>query len=493
MRALIPLLVFAPAIGALLQAVNPRPLFARTAALIMSVASSIAAILLFINIGAHLGDETPHFVVSWIHSYSVHFALGVDGLNLLPTLVIAIIFPFLIVSEWDRQFGRRGIHALLLVSQTAILGALCSLDLFLLLFFFSMIPLPLYLMASIWGDEGREVSAFRMISVSLVASASVFFGVLLIYHAIDPHTFLIEELRGKLAGKTTEIFGLSVGLPQIAFSLITFGLALRAPIWPFHGWFRKLVLKVPTTIGLAALLGGFPVILTVFTRIGFELFPETMTNHLDVWVTAGIANLVFGCLSLLQEKDMRGVMVSLSTVLAGFSLIGIGTGHPTGLVGSQFILFSSMLSFAIFGFASEILRYRARTYEIASYRGVLRALPDLGSATLLGMASAFGVPGTAGFIAFALLLMGMFNYHPGIVVTALFTMIVVSAFLIQIFRQVFLGDKTDDRYAKLGAREKLLLYPLVALILAVGFFPSPFVDIVRVTIVKILSVGSAGA
>jgi len=430
--------------------------------------------------------------VNWMKSYSIHFALGIDGLNLLPTLATALIFPFLIISEWERQFGRRVIHSLLLIVETAILGSLCSLDLFLLLFFFLMIPVPVYFLSSIWGDEGRESSAFRMISVSLVAGASLFFGTLLIYHAVDPHTFLIDDLKGKLVGKSAEIFGINFEIGQLAFGMMAFGLALRAPIWPIHGWFRKLILKVPTTVGIALLLGSYPVVMTVFTRIGFELFPETMNANLDFWIGAGIANIIFGMLSLLQEKDLRGILVSLSTLAMGFSMIGIGTGHPTGLVGSQFILFSSLVALAIWGFSSEILRYRSRTYVIQELNGILRSLPDLGASTLFALACAVGIPGTAGFISFALLSIGTFNYHPGIVITSLIVSAVVTGFLVQIFRQVFLGERNETRFPKLTTRERILLFPLVGVVVLIGFFPSPLVEIVRVTVLRILGSGSNG-
>lgn len=485
MRALIPILVFAPAFGALLQTLSPRPAFSRTLAILASLVSALAAILLFIQMDA--GGESPKFVVAWMRSYSIHFALGVDGLNLLPMLVTAIVFPFLLISEWDRKFGRRGIHALLLLLECSILGALCAGDLFLLLFFFTLSPIPLYFLASIWGDEGRETSAFRMISVSFVAGASLFFGVLLIYHVVDPHTFLIDDLAGRLSGKTTEIFGMTVNLQHIAFPLIVFGLAMRAPFWPFQGWFRKFMLKVPTTVGVAALLAGFPVALTVFTRIGFVLFPETMKAHLDIWIGIGIANLVFGALSLLQETDLRGILVSLSTIFVGFSLLGIGTAHPTGIVGSQFMIFSAMIALAVWGFVSEILRHRTRTYAISETRGVLRSLPDLGSATLISLACAVGIPGTAGFISFALLYMGCFNYHPGIVVASLIVSVIVTGFLVQVYRHIFLGEKISEKYPKLGFRERLLLIPLVGIAVIVGFFPSPLVEIVRATITKVLT------
>lgn len=488
-KVLISILVFAPALGATLQILNPRPLFCRSVAIISTLTSAVAAGVLFYEIDPGVANETPRFVMTWMKSYSIHFSMGVDGINLLPMLATALIFPFLIISEWDRQFGRRGIHALLLILETAILGSVCSLDLFLLLFFFLMIPVPIYFLSSIWGDEGRESAAFRMISVSLLAGVSLFFGILLVYHAIDPHTFLIDDLKGKLVGKTVEIFGITLEISQLAFGMIVFALALRAPIWPVHGWFRKLLLRVPTTVGIAALLGGYPVAITVFTRIGFELFPETMNGHIDFWIGAGIANLIFGVLSLIQEKELRGVLVSLSTLAVGFSMIGIGTGHQAGLVGSQFILFSSIVALAIWGFSSEIIRHRARTYLVNELGGVLRTLPDLGSSTLFALACVVGIPGTAGFISITLLAIGSFSYHPGVVISGLVASAVATGFLIEIFRQVFLGERNEVRFTRLTFRERLLLFPLVGVVISVGFFPSPLVEIVRMTVLRVLSNG----
>jgi NADH-quinone oxidoreductase subunit M len=476
-----------------LQVANARPIICRTIALASSLVSAVAAILLFVQARALQEGELLRFVVPWIKSYSIHFALGIDGLNLLPVIAAALVFPILLVSEWERQFGRRGIHALFLVLETAILGALCSLDLFLLLFFVILIPIPLYFLASIWGEEGREISAFRMISTALVASACLFFGVLLIYHAVDPHSFLIEDLRGKLGGRMTEIFGISIALENVAFPLIVFGLALRAPIWPLHGWFRKLALKVPATVVVAAIFGGYPVAITVLSRIGFGLFPETMNANLPVWIGIGIANLVFGMLSLLQEKDLRGVLVSLSTLFIGTAMIGVGTGNPSGLIGSQFILFSTTLCLAVMGFSSEVLRHRTWSYSLADFGGVLRQLPDLGCSTLIAIACGVGIPGTVGFVALALLFMGAYGYNPAIVLGALFIFIIVTGFLIQMFRQVFLGEKADARYARLSFRERLLLIPLTLVIVAAGFLPSPFVEIVRASVATLLGNGNPGS
>ncbi len=489
-KSLIPILVFAPTIGAILQVLNPRPLFCRTVAILATVISAVTAGILFSEIDPQNPIETPQFIVNWIKSYSIHFALEVDGLNLLPTLATALIFPFLIISEWNRSFARRGIHALLLILETAILGALCSVDLFLLIFFLMMIPVPLYFLSSIWGDEGREKASFRMISVSLVASASLFLGVLIIFHGLEPHTFLIGDLRGKLVGKTAEIFGVSFEMNQIAFGLITFALALRAPIWPVHGWCRSLILRAPASIGVATLLAGYPVAVTVFTRIGYELFPQSVGSHLDLLMGAGIITAIFGTLSLLQEKDLRGILVSFSSIATGFSIIGVGTGLQTGLVGSQFILFSTAVGLAIWGFSSEILHYRSKTYLTEELSGVMKTLPDLGVSTLIALACFVGVPGTIGFISYSLLSMGSFNYHPGIIIVSLVVATVVSGFLIQVFRQIFLGEQKTASLSALTFRERVVLFPLVFVIVTTGFIPSPLVEGVKMTVMRILAQGS---
>src|SRR5690606_18629967 len=183
--------------------------------------------------------------------------------------------------------------------------------------------------------------------------------------------------------------------------------------------------------------------------------------------------------ALLQEKDLRGVMVSLSNVFVGLAMIGVGTGNPTGLIGSQFVLFSTALSIALLGLSSEVLRHRTWSYGLSDFGGVLRQLPDLGCAALISIACGVGIPGTVGFVSIALLFMGGYGYNPGVVLGSLFVIIVMTGFLVQMFRQVFLGEKVDAKYSKLGFRERFLLIPLSFVIVAVGFVPSPFVEIVR--------------
>jgi NADH-quinone oxidoreductase subunit M len=216
------------------------------------------------------------------------------------------------------------------------------------------------------------------------------------------------------------------------------------------------------------------------------LFPEMMKSNLEIWIGLGIANLVFGTFTLLQERDLRGILVSLSTTFLGFALIGVGTGHPTGLIGSQFILFTAMISLAIWGFAAEILRHRTRSYQIEAFSGVLRGLPDLGAATLISLACAVGIPGTAGLISFALLYMGEFHYQPAVVILSLIISIVIASFLLHTYRKIFLGHKPAERLSKLTVRERILLYPLACIAVVVGFFPSPLMEIVRETFIKVL-------
>jgi NADH-quinone oxidoreductase subunit M len=194
-------------------------------------------------------------------------------------------------------------------------------------------------------------------------------------------------------------------------------------------------------------------------------------------------------LTLFQEKDLRGLLVSLSTIFAGLALIGIGTGNASGLIGSQFLLFSAALALALLGFSSEILRFRTRSYALADHAGALRQIPDLGTCAMLAIACGLGVPGTVGFVAFGLLLMGAFAYNPGIVIGTLVALVLVTGFLIQVYRGVFLGDAGEIRYGRLAVRERFLLLPITAAIVVAGFFPSPLVDSVRASVVTLLAGG----
>jgi len=481
-------MIFVPMIGALFQALSSNKLWTRMSALITSLVSSLVGIILVV--GMHL-DWVPNplkEITPWMKSYSMNYAVSIDGANALMVLAVSLIFPLLIIVEWHRKNARRGLHALFLILQAGALGAACAQDLFLLFFAWVLISLPMYFLVGIYGDANREKAAFKQVGVSCVANGLFFIGVLLVYYAMDPHTFLMEDMMGgKLIDKKFMLVGHEFLIQSAALLLLGLGLALRGAIWPFQGWFKQVSVAVPATVMVALQVVSAPLALTLFMRLTYTLFPNLISELSTFLIALGMLNLGMSALSIMAEKDMRGILSYLSQFSIGMVLLGMGTVTSSGMVGAVFYIFSMTLGIAGLGLVTEFLHHRKDSYDIDQYGGLIRRIPFIGVTAAIFMACVMGVPGVVGFVGLALVFIGQFSIQPLLVVGALLFSLIVTACLFRVFRKVFLGVEHDDARLKgPSGREVAYFLPLLLVVVGVGLLPEFLVEIVRPTLVGFL-------
>lgn len=483
MENLLTVMLFLPAVGALIQMGTRNMLVCRWLALGTSVLSGCTGI--FLATWTRLSGSTSalSFQHPWMQSYSMSYALGLDGLNALVVLLIAIVFPLLIVAEWNRTNARRGTFALLLLLQFSSLGTAMSQDLFLMFFFWSLSSLPGYFLIGILGDQEREKNAVRYLNVSSIASALFLISALIVYYAVEPHTFLIKTLSGgKFIAKTFGMFGETWSVGPIALSLFAFAIALRTPIWPFHGWFMRISKAIPSTILVALLVSSAPISVSMFIRISYELFPDLISTISDALVWIGVINLILSAFFILSEKDLRGFLSLLSLSSVGMALVGAGAVNSFGIVGSLFQVFSFGLSVAGIGIVTQYLYEHKKSYEYSEYVGLVKDAPHTGVVMAIFFGCIIGIPSGVGFIGTSLLFIGAFSVHPILVAIEALLLILLSGYLFQVYRKMFLAStKGDASMFELDTRSRLALFPLAAVILLVGFYPAPLIDIVRHT------------
>jgi len=487
-----------PFIGALIQIfLSPRSL-ARWSALLTSLASSAFAFVLVFR----MNPSTPGFQAKesapWIGSFTISYDVGMDGLSLLPIVLIGLVFPLLIVAEWNQKKGVRGIQGLLLLLQTAFFGIVCSRDLFLLFFFWTLSAVPFYFLLSIWGDKEREKVAFRYMITSAFGNALFFIGIILIYFSMNPQTFsMAQDLIGdKLAVSEYRIFNGSVSGPALAYLLLLAGLALRIPIWPAHGWFSLMATQVPTSVAVAFCGVFVPVGIYVFTRISFTLFPGALFDYSQIIMILGVVNAVAGSLCAISQRELRLFIAYLCIAQVGFILMGVASLDGAGLIGAIFQGMTVGLGLTGLGLFSGLLKDRTGGSVFLSKKG----LPEVGGlahpaplmALLTGVifASILGIPGLGGFIGQSFIMMGGFSHHPEAVLIMGGSILILTYGLFSVYRNIFLGSGTsvDKESTDLSWRERMYFFPIVAALLLLGVYPNPLLALVKPTALTLLSI-----
>jgi NADH-quinone oxidoreductase subunit M len=101
-----------------------------------------------------------------------------------------------------------------------------------------------------------------------------------------------------------------------------------------------------------------------------------------------------------------------------------------------------------------------------------------------------GLPGLAGFISEVLVFIGAFPVYRLITIISALAVIITAAYYLWALQRMFLG-KLNEKYAGLSDltwRERFTLYPLGVLIVVLGIYPLPALNLITTTLVSMIQI-----
>ncbi|MEK7399868.1 MAG: NADH-quinone oxidoreductase subunit M, partial [Candidatus Poribacteria bacterium] len=481
------------------RGLDPKNNFKRWMFLFSSFASGAClSWLIFSLFYLTTGDvQAPKFIETykWIEAYSISYSVAIDGLSASIAMLISIIFPVLIGKEWDRSTGNYGVNSLFLLLQTSLYGAVFSQDLFLLFFFWAFSSVPLYFLISIWGGREKESAAFRFMVSSAISNALLFIALILIYYSADPHGFLMGELSGgKLIGKTVSISGMTIYVANFAFLLISVGFAIRAAMWPFNGWLNSVSEQAPASIFVAVCSVSIPVSMYLFIRFAYTLFPEITARLSHIIVIIGVMNFIIAGVCAATQKDLRRLLAYICTSGIGVVLVGIGVMTSPSVTGAIYDLLVQGLGIAGVGLFSGFIFERTgqiyfqKNNGEAAIGGVAYNAPIAATVVAVFVISILGLPGSGGFIGKSLLVIGTYSSHPVVAILMVFSAIIAAYYILNVYRVIFFGKEgvNTKNVKDLKNTEKLYLIALAGIILFLGVYPAPLLELIRISGLQLL-------
>ena len=103
--------------------------------------------------------------------------------------------------------------------------------------------------------------------------------------------------------------------------------------------------------------------------------------------------------------------------------------------------------------------------------------------------ASLGLPGLSGFIAEYLVFTGTFALLPGVTIAAAFGVVLTAGYLLWLLTRAYYGP-LNMKWSWLTdatAREAIPLVALALVILFVGIYPSPLVDLLRPSVHQIVT------
>ena len=502
MSALLPLLLAVPLLGALallLAPAGPAERRARPFGVAVSGATLALAVAVTAAAVGEGGDGVRLQVdVPWVATLGLRFHVGVDGLS-LPLVLLTAALSFLCQLYTLRVLpaaGRpRALVGLLLLLEVGLLGTFVALDLLLFFVFFETVLAPMWFLIAVWGGEHRVRAASTFILYTLLGSALMLLGFLLVYARAG--TFDLVELAARRGE------GLSPAVQVLAFAAIALGLAVKAPMWPLHTWLPDAHTAAPT-VGSVLLAG---VLLKMGTyglvRVGLPVLPygaQVLAPYLAAFAVVGI---VYGSLVCLVQRDLKRLVAYSSVGHMGFVLLGIATLTPVGVNGALFANVAHGLITGLLFFLVGAIKDRHLTSDVTGLGGGLYArTPRLGGLLAFAAVASLGLPGLAGFWGEMLALLGA--YRPAaaldrplflvLMVLAGLGTVLTAAYLLQMLRRVAQGGPGerapgDFPLADATRHELLVWSPVAAAVLLLGLWPGLLLGLTDPAVRGVLGAG----
>ena len=472
-------LIVLPLIGAVVAVAlpsKPGDVLPKQVALLFSLLTLAASVAVAVQYDAGAGMQFTETHL-WIEAFGAYYALGVDGIALTLVLLTTVLVPVVVLASWHDADERntKAFFAWMLALQGLSLAVFLAQDVLLFYMAFEATLIPAYFLIGGFGNMDRARAAVKfliyMLAGGLVMLASVV-GLYAVSADAGTPSYLISDLA------QLDI-GTDVGRWLFLGFFIAF--AIKAPLFPVHTW-------LPDTTA-AATPGTSVLLICVLDKIGtygmlrfcLGLFPEASDWATPVVVVLALISIIYGALIAVGQDDMLRLIGLTSLSHFGFIVLGIFVLNSQGLSGSTLYMFNhGIATAALFIVAGYLIRRRGSAL-ISDQGGVEKVAPVLAGFFLVAGLGTLGLPGLSPFVSEFLVMLGGFSYHWVVGAFAVTGIVLAALYILLMYQRTMTGPVRPgvELVTDLGRREVAAVAPLLLVMVLLGFYPQPLLDVIN--------------
>src|SRR4030065_1964939 len=479
------LITFIPIAGMLAIALVPNKgeKSAKWIALITALIILGLSIFLWLSFDSSQGGMQFEEKYRWIPGVNIYYHLGVDGIS-MPFIFLSCLLTTLgVMVSWNITNKPKVFFALLLLLATGMIGVFIALDFILFYIFWELVLLPMYFLIGIWGSENRMYSAIKFFLYTLFGSVLMLVGILMIYFNSGLQTFDILELTKN---------SLAPGMQNWIFLLLFMGFAIKVPMFPFHTWLPDAHTEAPTAgsvllAGILLKVGSYG-----FIRIGIPVLPDASESWAPAIAILAAIGIIYGALASLIQKDLKRLVAFLFVLHKGFVVLGISSLTPPAINGAVLQMFNHGCITGMLFLLVGMLYERTHTRMIEDMGGLANKIPLFAGILAFTSFASLGLPGLSGFWGEFLVLFGTFTkgsiFSKVMVYLAVIGIVLGAAYLLWMLQRVIFGKYNEKlgELKRLSWLEFVTLAPLIVIIILIGVYPAPIINMINSSLVYVL-------
>ncbi len=412
--------------------------------------------------------------VSWIPGLGVDYSLGIDGLNVFLVLLTALLWlGGTAFAAFREQHRPHLFFLMMMLAETATLGAFVAQDLLLFVLFFDLMLVPFYFLFGAWGTdrEGGPTAAaatLKMLVYTLVGSLLMLVGAIataIIASQDGGHhlTFSIAELARH---------PIAEGSQRWIFWFFAAAFLVKMPAFLLHGWMPDAYRAAPLPVlavfsGVLAKVGAYG-----FLRVVLPLFPAATVQFQTVVLLIALASILYGSVMAFTQTNVRLVGGYSSVAQLGFITAGIFALRADGADGAVLQMVNHGLVVAPLFIIVAVLAERSGTEDLREMGGMAMRAPVLAALFLIVTLATLAMPGSANFIGEFYILNGLFQAKIVFAFVAISGVAMSAYYALRLYQRTMHNRRPDTVPSReIGLRDGLVLAPLVLCIVALALYP----------------------
>ncbi len=483
----------------------------RSIAAVFTGLQLVLAIWIYMNFDAAASGFQFMEQVKWIPAFNIEYFMGIDGLSVPMVLLTAFLSFICIFASWGIEKSVKGYFAMFLLLDAGMMGVFCALDFFLFYIFWEVMLLPMYFLIGIWGSPSRTdpdgmvrggpYAAIKFFLYTLFGSIFMLIAMLVFYFNVqDPvtggHTFNMLHLMDQ-ANHVGVLDDFNIRL--LMYAALFLGFAIKVPVFPFHTWLPDAHVEAPTAVSV--ILAG--VLLKMGTygmlRISFPMLPDAMKWEYFAYGMAilGLINILYGAFCAMAQKDLKKLVAYSSISHMGIVLLGMSGLTSMGMNGAVMQMFNHGTGTAMLFLLVGVIYDRAHHRQIEGFGGLANQMPIYTALVSIAFFAGLGLPGFSSFISEAFSFLGAFGSEAFdlrlITIISTLGIVITAGYFLWTFQRMFLGE-LNPKYADLpeiNGRELFTLVPIAVIVILLGVYPAPLLDLMRTSLNELVAVVNA--
>ena len=443
----------------------------------------IAIISILLAVGFDKSDTSLQYVQSnaWIPTFNINYSVGIDGISLVLILLSTILVPIVVLATWHEsdsgRWSAKVFYVLILILETMMIGVFAATDLFLFYVFFEAMLIPIYFLIGGYGSGNKSAAAVKFLLYSLFGGLLMLASIIGIYVISGNQigaTFDLAQLATLEIDNQTENF-LFLGF-FIAF-------AIKAPLWPFHTWLPDAA-KAATPGTSVLLLGVLDKVGTYgMIRFCIQLFPDASKTFTPLIITLAVISIIYGAFMAIGQKDIKGLIAFTSISHFGFITMGIFAMTSQGMSGANLYMVNHGFSTAALFLIAGWMMMRRGSSTISDFGGLQRVTPVMAWTFFIAGMSSLALPGLSSFVSEFLVLVGTYTRYPVAAIIGTLGIILAALYILIPVQKILHGPTTpgNENLTDLNLREKIAIAPVILVIVLMGFYPKPVLDLINPT------------